>query len=170
MFESRTRLSNLAGTHCMQEVRTQAVQTLWTCSYANTSTCVATVHFNWLNVAYFMEAMGKSWSCTVSRGFFPGGSAVKNPPASPGDLGLILGSGRSPGERNGDPLQCSYLENSMDRGAWWVTRVAHDLTTKQQQPHTVSSTFPSVGNFEMHVPEWTLWALFFFFFCLGIYF
>ena len=35
-----------------------------------------------------------------------------------GDLGSILGSGRSPGEGNGNPLQCSCLENPMDRGAW----------------------------------------------------
>ena len=38
-----------------------------------------------------------------------------------GDLGLIPGSGRSPGEGNGYPLQCSCLENPMDRGAWWAT-------------------------------------------------
>ena len=38
-----------------------------------------------------------------------------------GDLGLIPGLGRFPGERNGYPLQCSCLENSMDRGAWWAT-------------------------------------------------
>ena len=38
-----------------------------------------------------------------------------------GDLGLIPGSGRSPGEGNGNPLQYSCLENSMDRGAWWAT-------------------------------------------------
>ena len=38
-----------------------------------------------------------------------------------GDLGLILGSGRSPGEGNGNPLQYSCLENLMDRGAWWAT-------------------------------------------------
>ena len=46
---------------------------------------------------------------------------VKNPPASAGgtrDVGLIPGSGRSPGEGNGNPLQCVCLENSMDRGAW----------------------------------------------------
>ena len=36
------------------------------------------------------------------------------------DLGSIPGLGRSPGEGNGNPLQCSCLENSMDRGAWWV--------------------------------------------------
>ena len=46
---------------------------------------------------------------------FPSGSVVKNPPASPGDAGdtgLIPGSGRSPGEGNGNPLQYSCLENS----------------------------------------------------------
>ena len=47
------------------------------------------------------------------------------------DVGLIPGSGRSPGEENGKPLQYSYLENSMDRGAWWATfhrvvKVGHD--------------------------------------------
>ena len=48
----------------------------------------------------------------------PGGSVVKNPPANAADLGLILGSGRSPGEGNGNPLQYSCLGNPMDRGAW----------------------------------------------------
>ena len=38
-----------------------------------------------------------------------------------GDMGSIPGLGRSPGEENGNPLQYSCLENSMDRGAWWVT-------------------------------------------------
>ena len=38
-----------------------------------------------------------------------------------GDAGLIPGSGRSLRERNGNPLQYSYLENFMDRGAWWAT-------------------------------------------------
>ena len=51
---------------------------------------------------------------------FPGGSVVKNPPANAGDAGdsvSISGSGRSPGGGNGNPLQYSYLENPMDRGA-----------------------------------------------------
>ena len=52
---------------------------------------------------------------------FPSGSAVKNPPSRAGDMGLILGSGRSPGEGNGNPFQYSCLENPMDRGAWWAT-------------------------------------------------
>ena len=62
---------------------------------------------------------------------FPGGSVVKNAPASAGDMGSIPGSGRSPGEGNGNPLQHSCLGNPMDRKAWWatvheVTRVRHD--------------------------------------------
>ena len=51
----------------------------------------------------------------------PGGSVVKNLPANTGDLGLIPESERSPGEGNGNPLQYFCLENSVDRGAWWVT-------------------------------------------------
>ena len=66
---------------------------------------------------------------------FPGGSAVKNSPANAGDTGdagSIPGSGRCPGEGNGNPLQYSYLENPMDRGGWQaivhvVTSVGHDL-------------------------------------------
>ena len=48
---------------------------------------------------------------------------VKNPAANAGDIrvaGSIPGSGRSPGEGNGNQLQYSYLENPMDRGAWRV--------------------------------------------------
>ena len=55
---------------------------------------------------------------------FPGGSVVKIPPANAGDiegLGLIPGWGRSPGEGNGNPLQYSCLENSMDGETWWAT-------------------------------------------------
>ena len=52
---------------------------------------------------------------------FSGGSDSKESTCNAGNLGLILGSGRSPGEGNGDPLQYSYMENSMDRGAKWAT-------------------------------------------------
>ena len=60
---------------------------------------------------------------------------VKNPLANAGDLGLIPGLGRSPGEGHGNPLEYSCLENPMDRGAWQaavhgVARVRHDLETK----------------------------------------
>ena len=50
----------------------------------------------------------------------------KESTCSAGDLGLIPGLGRSPGEGNGNPLQCSCLENSMDRGAWRAT--VHGVT------------------------------------------
>ena len=49
---------------------------------------------------------------------------VKNPPVNAADIrdvGLIPGSGRFPGGRDGNPFQYSCLENSMDRGAWWAT-------------------------------------------------
>ena len=51
---------------------------------------------------------------------FPGGAVVKHPPVNAGDSGLIPGSGRPPGVGNGNPLQYSCLEKSMDRGAWWT--------------------------------------------------
>ena len=55
---------------------------------------------------------------THKMGSFLGGSVVKNLPANTGDAGLIPGLGRSSGEGNGNPLQYSYLGNSVDRGAW----------------------------------------------------
>ena len=73
------------------------------------------------------EAGGASAQALVQRirGFlttltsgFPGGSVIKHPPAQAGDVGLIPGSGRSPREGNGNPLQYSCLDNPVDRGAW----------------------------------------------------
>ena len=52
---------------------------------------------------------------------FPGGSEVKASASNTGDMGLIPGLGRSPGEGNGNPLQYSCLENPTDGGAWWAT-------------------------------------------------
>ena len=69
---------------------------------------------------------------TLSRAGFPGSAEEKNPSANAGDAGdpgSIPGSGRSPGEGNGNPLQCSSLENSMDRGAWRAT--VHEVTKHQ---------------------------------------
>ena len=58
---------------------------------------------------------------TVIHVGFPGGSDGKASACNAGDPGLIPGSGRSPGEGNGNPLQYSCLENSMDGGPWWAT-------------------------------------------------
>ena len=52
---------------------------------------------------------------------FPGGSVVKNLPENAGNVGLIPGLGRFPGVGNGNLLQYSCLENSMDRGDWLTT-------------------------------------------------
>ena len=60
-------------------------------------------------------------ACQACHQDFPGGSVVKNPPANTGDMGLIPGSGRSPGEGNGNPLQYLCLESPMDGGAWQAT-------------------------------------------------
>ena len=57
---------------------------------------------------------------------FPGGSVVKNMPVKAGDAGSIPGSGRYPGEGNGNPLQYSCLGYPMDRGALQVT--IHGIT------------------------------------------
>ena len=72
---------------------------------------------------------------------FPHDFAVKSPPVNPGnpgDVGLILESGRSPGAGNGNPLQYSCLENSSDRGVWWATvfGVAKNWTQRSPHEHT----------------------------------
>ena len=58
---------------------------------------------------------------TCGRGSLPGESDGKASACNAGDVGLIPESGRSPGEGNGNPLQCCHLGNSLDRGAWWST-------------------------------------------------
>ena len=80
------------------------------------------LHITWVYNIYF----------TIS---FPHSSVSRESACNAGDPVLIPGSGRSPGEGNGNPLQYSCLENPVDRGAWWatahgVTRVGHDLATK----------------------------------------
>ena len=62
---------------------------------------------------------------------FPVGSNGKESACNPGDLGSIPGLGRSPREGNGNPLQYSCLENSMNRGAWWA--IAHGVTKSWAQ-------------------------------------
>ena len=62
---------------------------------------------------------------------FPDGSDGKESACNVGDPGLILESGRSPGEGNGNPPQYSCLESPMDRGAWWAT--AHGVTKSWTQ-------------------------------------
>ena len=61
----------------------------------------------------------------------PAGPDSKEFACNAGDMGSIPGSGRSPGERNGYPLQYSCLENSLGRGTWWAA--VHGVAKSQKQ-------------------------------------
>ena len=103
-----------------------------------------TVTLLWSTPAHFCSLLYSSvlmWT----RGF-PCSSVGKESACNAGDLGSIPGSGRSPGEGNGNPLQYSCLENPMDRGAWQATvhgvaKVRHDLTTKPPPPQGMDFGF-----------------------------
>ena len=71
--------------------------------------------------------MENAWYSVSLR--LPRWLSSKESTCSAGDLALISGSGRSPREGNGNPLQCSCLENPMDWGAWWAT--VHRITKSQ---------------------------------------
>ena len=79
---------------------------------------------------------------------------IKNPPTNAGDSVSIPGSGRSPGEGNGTPLQYSCLENSRERGAWWatvhgVTKSRHDWVTNTFTSNLIPSIFKKVRSREI---------------------
>ena len=87
-------------------------------------------------------------TCPSKRGF-PGGSKAKNPPANAGDVGSIPGSGRSPEEGNGNPLQYSCLGNPMDRGAWQVA--VHGVTKELNMTEPVNNNNNPVREKQMLV-------------------
>ena len=76
----------------------------------------------------------------VSIAGFPGGTVVKNSPANAGDMGSVPRWGRSPEVGNDNLLQESYLENSLDRGAWWATfyGLQESAMTEQLSKHSFS--------------------------------
>ena len=81
----------------------------------------------------------KLYCKTVDKGF-PDGPVGKESTCNAGDtgnVGSVPGSGRSPGEGNGNPLQYSCMENPMDRGAWWaiIQRVEKSQTLLSVQMH-----------------------------------
>jgi len=84
---------------------------------------------------------------------FPGGSDSNTSAYNEGDLGSILGLGRSPGEGNGNPLQYSCLENPMDGGAWQAT--VHGVTKSRPRLSDFTFTFiPSVRSCSIHSFWW----------------
>ena len=88
-----------------------------------------------LTIQYIDYLLFIKWVCLG----FPGGSMVKNLPANAGNESSILGSGRSPGEGNGNPLHYICLGKAhgqrklTDYSPWSFKTVGHDLATKQQQ-------------------------------------
>ena len=105
-------------------------------------------HFSVLSLLkssdYLVESLVKG---TIATGASQVTLVVKNPPANARDIrdeGSIPGSGRPPGGGQGNPLQCSCLENPTDRGDWWATvhRVAQSWTQlKRLSTHTITDTF-----------------------------
>ena len=95
-------------------------------------TLLSVVHCGWISSLGYNKVLMRSEG-------LPDGWVVRNAPANAGDGGSVSGSGRSPGEGNGNPFQCSCLGNPMNRGAWKATphteskKVTHYLATKQQQ-------------------------------------
>ena len=89
---------------------------------------------------------------------FPGCPVVMNPPANAGDLGSTPGSGWSPRNGKGYPLQCSCLGNPMDEGSWQVivhgvTRVRHTLATKPPPLDSLGAPLPAPPwNFQLQEP------------------
>ena len=73
---------------------------------------------HWKGKFIGLEEISKYYAALLG---FPGSSVIKNLPANAEGLGLIPGARRSPGEGSGCSFQYSCLENSMDRGASWVT-------------------------------------------------
>ena len=104
----RTRIKNF--TMCMETQKTP-----------NSQSNLEKEKPSWRNQPSWLQATLLIQSYSNQDGSFPGDSIGKESTCSAGDLGSIPGSGRSPGEGNGYPLQYSCLENPMDRGAWWAT-------------------------------------------------
>ena len=82
--------------------------------------------------------LGKNNQCSLSQMGFPGGSDGKESACDVGDPHLIPGSGRFSGDRHGNPLQYTCLENFMDREAWWAT------------VHGVSKSWTRLSNERTH--------------------
>ena len=76
----------------------------------------------------------------------PGGAEGKASARNAGDLGSIPGSGRSPGEGNGNPLQYSCLENSMEGEAWWAAVHGVTKSRKRLSDVTFTFTFNAISN------------------------
>ena len=90
---------------------------------------------HWNHCTEVLYRLNLSWASLVAQ-------RLKRLPSMQVDLGSIPGSGRSPGEGNGNPLQYSCLENPMDRGAWWAT--VHGVAKSWTRLSDFTFTFKSI--------------------------
>ena len=130
-----TQGSNLGLLHCRQILyhlshRGSPMMTLQQSkSKLNYFEILACKMTNWCHCIFFMLSPLPLWVYPDASGF-PGGSDGKASACNVGDVGLIPGSGRSPGEGNGNPPQYSCLENSIDGGAWWLQSMGSQNQTQ----------------------------------------
>ena len=113
-----------------------------------------TSNYNRLNYGKDMNSRASCYRICSCRS-----SVSKESAYNAEDLGLVPGSERSPGEENGNPLQCSCLENPMDKGVWQATvhgvgRVGYDLVTKP--PPAVSQGCQSMTPLPLKIIKMTL--------------
>ena len=125
--------------------------------------CVSDLYFIFcMYVACYEFFFGHlTWASQVAQ-------VVKNPPASAGDAGgtgSIPGSGRSPGEGNGNPLQCSCLENPRDGGAWWAA--IYGVAQSRTRLKRLSSS--SRSNMFINILSSHMWSLYFLYVSLKLW-
>ena len=107
------------------------------------------LEWNWTFIASFQFVfvlalcVSDCWIIKSPLSYFPGDSDAKESAFNVGDAGLIPGWERCPGEGNGNPLQYSCLENSMNRGAWWTT--VHRVTESDRTERLT------------HTPSYCVW-------------
>ena len=113
----------------------------------------------WMNWGRVQLYSFTCWYIVAPR--FPWWLSSEESVCNAGDVGSIPGSGRFPEERNGSPLQYSWLGNPMDRGAWWaavhgVARIKHDWLSNNllSQHHFLEKTVLSPTEM-----SWLLWLL-----------
>ena len=105
-------------------------------------------------VSVMQEKFRSFWETAIYNVWYPRRFSGNESACNVVDLGLIPGSGRSPGEGNGKPLQYSCLGNPMDRGAWWAT--VHGVAKSQTRRSTRSihiSTTSRPEAWRTHPPE-----------------
>ena len=109
----------------LQPMGSRRVRHNWACTHEHTHTHIHTrararqVDEVWPQDVDWVQVWSILSHLPGNKGL-PGGSGGKVSTCNAGDPGSIPGSGRSPGEGNGNPLQYSFLENPMDRGVWWA--------------------------------------------------